>query len=162
MKHNSIKTNWRAYAFWIVLTEAVGALAGWLTREGTVLYRTGITKPPLSPPAIVFPIVWTILYALMGVSAARISLQEPSVARSGSLHLYVIQLIVNFFWSLIFFNLQAFGGALIWLIALWVLILWMILSFRKLDPLAAWLQVPYLAWVTFAGYLNAGVWLLNP
>ena len=120
-----------------------------------------IQKPPLSPPAIVFPIVWAILYALMGFGAARIYLSEPSEARSSSLHLYLIQLAVNFFWSIIFFNLQSFGGALIWLIALWALILWMILSFRKVDPLAAWLQIPYLIWVTFAGYLNAGVWLLN-
>ena len=149
------------YVIWIVLTEAVGALAGWLTRDGTELYKTMIEKPPLSPPAIVFLTVWAILYGLMGFSAARIYLSEPSEARSGSLHLYLIQLAVNFFWSMIFFNLQAFGGALIWLIALWVLILWMILSFRRVDPLAAWLQIPYLLWVTFAGYLNAGVWLLN-
>ena len=155
------KKQYLPYIVWIVLTEAVGALAGWLTRDGTELYKTMIEKPPLSPPAIVFPIVWAILYALMGFSAARIYLSEPSEARSGSLHLYLIQLAVNFFWSIIFFNLQAFGGALIWLIALWVLILWMILSFRKVDPLAAWLQIPYLLWVTFAGYLNAGVWLLN-
>ena len=155
------KRTYLPYILWIVLTEAVGALAGWLTRDGTELYKTMIAKPPLSPPAIVFPIVWTILYAIMGFSAARIHLAEPSETRSSGLHLYLIQLVVNFFWSIIFFNLQAFGGALIWLIALWVLILWMILTFRKVDPLAAWLQIPYLIWVTFAGYLNAGVWLLN-
>lgn len=149
------------YASWIALTEAVGALAGWLTREGTQLYRSAITKPPLSPPAIVFPIVWAILYALMGIGAARVYLSAPSENRSSSLQLYFIQLAVNFFWSIIFFNWQSFGGALLWLIALWVLVLWMILSFRKVDPIAAKLQIPYLLWVTFAGYLNAGVWLLN-
>jgi tryptophan-rich sensory protein len=73
----------------------------------------------------------------------------------------VLQLTVNFFWSILFFRLQAFGGALIWLIVLRALILWMIFSFRKVSPLAAKLQIPYLLWVTFAGYLNAGVWLLN-
>ena len=149
------------YAGWIALTEAVGALAGWLTQEGAQLYRSAITKPPLSPPAIVFPIVWAILYALMGIGAARVYLSAPSANRSGSLQLYFIQLAVNFFWSIIFFNWQSFGGALLWLIALWVLVLWMILSFRKVDPIAAKLQIPYLLWVTFAGYLNAGVWLLN-
>ena len=67
----------------------------------------------------------------------------------------------NFFWSIIFFNLQAFGFALLWLLVLWGLILLMILSFRKTDAPAAWLQVPYLLWVTFAAYLNFGVWMLN-
>lgn len=84
-----------------------------------------------------------------------------SEARSRSLLLFLVQLTVNFFWSLIFFNLQAFGFALIWLILLWLLILEMILSFRKVDPFAALLQIPYFIWVSFAIYLNAGVWLLN-
>ncbi len=154
------KSVW-VYAGWIAFTEAVGGLAGWLTRDGIKLYRTVIIKPPLSPPAIVFPIVWVILYALMGIGAAQIYLSDPSKHRSGSLQLYFIQLAVNFLWSIIFFHLQAFGGALIWLLALWGLILWMILSFRKVSPMAAKLQIPYLLWVTFAGYLNAGVWLLN-
>lgn len=156
-----MKRNVWIYAGWIAFTEAVGGLAGFLIRDGVDLYRTVIAKPPLSPPAIVFPIMWAILYALMGIGAAMIYLSEPSKQRSCSLQLYFIQLAVNFLWSIIFFNLQSFGGALIWLVALWALILWMILSFRKVNPLAAWLQVPYLLWVTFAGYLNAGVWLLN-
>jgi len=155
------KQTWKTYVFWIVLTEAVGALAGLLTREATQLYNATIQKPPLSPPAIVFPIVWAILYALMGVSAARVYLMPPSVARSRGLLLYLVQLFFNFFWSVIFFNFQAFGLAFVWLVVLWVLILWMILTFRRVDPLAAALQVPYLLWVTFAGYLNFGVWMLN-
>lgn len=85
----------------------------------------------------------------------------PSAARSRSLRLFGVQLTFNFFWSILFFNLQLFGLALLWLIALWGLILWMIRAFRKVDPLAALLQIPYLLWVTFAGYLNTGVWLLN-
>ena len=71
------------------------------------------------------------------------------------------QLIVNFFWSPIFFNAQAFGFAFLWLVLLWVLVLLMILSFRKIDKTAAWLQIPYLLWLTFAAYLSFGVWLLN-
>lgn len=155
------KANWKTYAFWIVLAEAVGGLSGWLTREGTKIYNATIQQPPLSPPSIVFPIVWGILFALMGIGAARIYASPASSARSRSLLLFFIQLAFNFFWSIIFFNLQNFGFALLWLIALWVLILLMILSYRKVDPLAAWLQVPYLLWVTFAVYLNFGVWLLN-
>ena len=155
------KRNWKPYAFWIIFTEAVGGLSGWLTREGTELYRTTIIKPPLSPPGIVFPIVWSILFALMGVGAARIYLSPASNARSRALSIFLIQLVFNFFWSIIFFNLQFFGLALLWLLILWVLILWMIKSFRKINPLSAWLQIPYLLWVTFAAYLNFGVWRLN-
>ena len=155
------KSQWKTYAFWIVLTEAVGALSGWLTREGTELYQSSIVQPPLSPPGIVFPIVWTILYALMGIGAARVYLSPASGTRSQALLRYAVQLAFNFFWSIIFFNFQTFGLAFLWLAALWVLIVRMILSFRKADPLAAWLQLPYLLWVTFAGYLNLGVWLLN-
>ena len=120
-----------------------------------------IIKPPLSPPAILFPIVWSVLYALMGIGAARISLCPPSAQRKRALYLYAAQLAFNFFWSIIFFRFQAFGFALIWLLILWALILWMILAFRKLDTLAGGLQIPYLLWVSFAGYLNAGVLLLN-
>lgn len=155
------KRVWKTYAFWIVFAEVVGGLSGWLTREGTKIYNTTIEQPPLSPPGIVFPIVWTILFALMGIGAARIYLAPASAARSKSLLLFLGQLAFNFFWSIIFFNFQAFGFAFIWLIALWILILWMILSFRKVDPLAAWLQIPYLLWVTFAAYLNLSVWILN-
>lgn len=115
----------------------------------------------MSPPPLVFPIVWGILYALMGISAARISLSESSPQRSRGLNLFVVQLIVNFFWSPIFFNAQAFGFAFIWLLLLWALVLAMILTFREIDPLAAWLQIPYLIWLTFAAYLNLGVWYLN-
>jgi len=155
------KSTWKTYAFWILFTEAVGALSGWLTRTGTQIYNETIIQPPLSPPAIVFPIVWGILFALMGIGAARIYLAPTSGARSRSLLLFLIQLIFNFFWSIIFFNFQAYGFAFIWLLILWFLILLMILSFRKVDKLAAWLQLPYLLWVTFAAYLNFGVWLLN-
>lgn len=152
---------WKLYAFWILLTEAVGALSGWLTRKGVRTYQETIVQPPLSPPGMVFPIVWGILFALMGVGAARIYASPPSAARSRSLRLFGVQLTFNFFWSMLFFNLQLFGLAFLWLIALWGLILWMIRAFRKVDPLAALLQIPYLLWVTFAGYLNAGVWFLN-
>ena len=155
------KRNWKLYTFWIIFTEAVGGLSGWLTREGTELYRAAIIKPPLSPPSIVFPIVWSILFALMGVGAARIYLSPASNARSRALGIFLLQLAFNFFWSIIFFNLQNFGLALLWLVALWVLILWMIKSFHAIDPLSAWLQIPYLLWVTFAAYLNFGVWRLN-
>ena len=159
MKH--IRQHWKTYAFWIVLAEAVGGLSGWLTREGTKIYQSSVAQPPLSPPPLVFPIVWGILFALMGVGAARIYLAPPSRRRTKALALFLLQLVFNFFWSIIFFNLQAFGFALLWLLALWGLILWMIFAFARVDRPAAALQIPYLLWVTFAAYLNAGVWVLN-
>ena len=152
---------WKTYAFWIVLAEAAGALSGWLSREGTAVFSETAVQPPLSPPAILFPIVWTVLYLLMGISAARVSLTPPSPERSKGMNLFIAQLVVNFFWSPIFFNLQAFGLAFFWLLLLWVLVLWMILAFRKSEPLAAKLQIPYWIWLTFAAYLNLGVWYLN-
>lgn len=155
------KAAWKTYALWILGVEAVGALSGFLTRRGSEIYSETVAKPPLSPPSVVFPIVWGILFLLMGISAARIYLSPVSGARSQSLWIFIIQLAFNFFWSIIFFNFQNFGFAFLWLMVLWALILWMILAFRKTDPLAAWLQVPYLLWVTFAAYLNFGVWMLN-
>ena len=155
------KSTWKTYAFWIALAEAVGAFSGWLTRKSVKIYNAAVKQPPLSPPSIVFPIVWGILFILMGMGAARIYLSPASKARSRSLLLFLVQLAFNFFWSIIFFNLQAFGFAFLWLIALWILILLMILSFREVDQPAAWLQIPYLLWVSFAAYLNFGVWLLN-
>ena len=156
-----IRQNWKTYAFWILLTEAVGGLSGWLTREGTDIYQSTVAQPPLSPPPLVFPIVWGILFALMGIGAARIRLSPASGKRTRALWVFGLQLLFNFFWSLIFFNLQAFGFALLWLAALWGLVLWMILRFAPIDKSAALLQIPYLLWVTFALYLNAGVWWLN-
>lgn len=156
-----IKKHWKTYALWILVTEAVGALSGFLSRSGMELYTSAMEKPPLSPPGILFPIVWIILYGLMGFGAASVSLTPPSKERSNGLNLYVAQLIVNFFWSLIFFNAQAYGLAFLWLLLLWVLVFAMIMTFIKTSPLAAGLQAPYLLWLTFAAYLNAGVWYLN-
>jgi tryptophan-rich sensory protein len=158
---NDIKENWKTYAFWIGLSLAVGALSGWLTREGTEYFQQNVNQPPLSPPPLVFPIVWGILYTLMGFGAARVSLAPPSPERSRGLNLFITQLVVNFFWSLIFFNARAYGFSALWLVLLWVLIFFMQAAFRKVDRLAGWLQIPYLLWVAFAGYLNFGVWILN-
>lgn len=153
--------SWKTYLFWIALTLAVGGLSALLTREGTEAYATTMAKPPLSPPGIVFPIVWTILYVLMGISMARVRLARPHPLRERGTLLYAVQLAFNFCWSIYFFNLTAYGFALAWLAVMWGLILAMVLTFRQVDKTAAYLQIPYLIWVAFAGYLNAGVWLLN-
>lgn len=151
----------RQYAFFVALSEAVGIFSGLFSREGTALYAQMAQKPPLSPPGWVFPVVWTVLYGLMGISAARIWSAPKSQARSRGLNLFIAQLIINFFWSPIFFNARAYGLAFFWLLLLWILVGLMILQFRKVDKTAARLQIPYLLWLTFAAYLNWGVWQLN-
>lgn len=150
----------KPYLFFIALSESIGLLSGLLSKNGMELYGQ-LEQPALSPPSILFPIVWTILYALMGFSAAQIWLSNDSTERSLGLRFFFLQLAVNFFWSLIFFNLQAFGFSLIWLIFLWILVLFMILTFFETNRLAALLQIPYLIWLTFAAYLNYMVWVLN-
>ena len=154
------KNGW-VYVFWIVLSEAVGALSAWITSPGMDAYMETIIRPPLAPPGWVFAVLWPILYALMGFGAARVWLTEPSRERSRGLNLFVAQLVVNFFWSPIFFNAGAYGFALIWLVILWVLVAWMSVSFYRVDPLSGLLQIPYLLWLTFAAYLNWGIWRLN-
>lgn len=156
-----MKPTAREYALFIGLSEAEGLLSGLFSRAGTALYSQMADKPPLSPPGWVFPVVWTLLYGLMGISAAKIWAAPRSQARSRGLNLFIAQLIVNFFWSPIFFNARAYGLAFWWLLLLWLLVGLMILQFRKTDKTAAFLQIPYLLWLTFAGYLSWAVWQLN-
>ena len=152
---------WKAYAAWIAASEAAGALSGWLSRSGMEFYKAAVLKPPLSPPSIVFPIAWTVLYGLMGIGAARVYLGADSRERNRGLWWFWLQLGFNFCWSPVFFNLRWYGFALIWLAVLWGLILRMALEFGKTDRKAAWMQAPYLLWTAFALYLNFGVLLLN-
>ena len=149
-----MKSKWKQYALWIALTELIGGISGLLSRDGMKLYDAAVAKPPLSPPMWVFPVVWTILFALMGVSAARISRLPVSAATACGQKIFFTQLIFNFFWSIIFFNLQAYWAAFWWLLLLWAQVLGMILCYAKEDRTAAWLQAPYLLWLTFAAYLN--------
>ena len=155
------KSKWKTYALWILTAEAVGGLSGYLTRAGMRTFQESVKQPPLSPPPVLFPIVWGALYALMGIGGAQVFLSAPSPDRSRGLNLYTAQLIVNFFWSLFFFNAQAYGLAFFWLLLLWGLVLGMLLRFRKVKPAAGYLQIPYLLWLTFAAYLSLGVWVLN-
>lgn len=152
---------WKIYAVFIAAAELVGVVSGLLSRAGMMRYEETAAQPGIAPPGWIFPVVWTILYALMGIGAARVWLAEPSPERSRGLNLFVAQLIVNFFWSLIFFNAQAYGFALVWLILLWILVAWMSWTFAKSDRLAALIQIPYLLWLTFAAVLNAAVWVMN-
>lgn len=154
------KSKWKTYGLFILITEAIGAVAGLLTSLGMSAYEA-VEKPALTPPPIVFPIVWTILYALMGVSAARIWLSEESGERARGLRLYGVQLAMNFLWSIFFFDFQAYGFSFFWLLLLLLAIILMTISFYKTDKVAGYLQIPYVLWVSFAAYLNCMVWLLN-
>ncbi len=152
----------KPYVISILIALGVGGLSALVTRGSMDIYGE-IEKPALAPPGFLFPIVWGILFVLMGISAAIVynkTKNRKTVYRTG-LGVYALQLVVNFFWSVIFFNLRAFLFSFLWLILLWVLIVIMILRFYKISPLAAYLQIPYLLWVTFAGYLNFMIYLMN-
>ena len=157
---NMNKSKVKTYGISIAIVLGVGALSSLLTSMGMDRYAM-VEKPALTPPDIVFPVVWTILFTLMGISAARVWIASDMKEKNGGLLLYLLQLGANFFWSILFFNLQAYGFAFFWILLLWALILLMIISFSKTDKTAAYLQIPYLLWVTFAAYLNFMVWMLN-
>ena len=154
-----MKTEWKPLSLSIGIALAVGALSSILT-SGSMEAFEQLNQPPLSPPGIVFPIVWTVLYTLMGLSAYLVW-RETSPLRTGALRLYAVQLAVNFVWPLLFFRAQALGLAFAWLLLLWTLVVALIFRFSDIVPLAGWLQLPYLAWLTFAAYLSFGVLLLN-
>lgn len=152
----------KTYVISILIALGVGGLSAFLIRKNVYIYSL-LRKPPLAPPSIVFPIVWTPLYILMGIGSARIFLQRDAYLDSvfDALLNYVLQLIFNFLWPIIFFNMHTFLFSFIWLVVLWTSILKMIFKFSKLDTTAAYLQIPYLLWVTYAGYLNFMIYLLN-
>lgn len=158
-----MKVNWRTLLICILIPIGVGTLAGVLSM-GAMEQFASMMKPPLSPPAWLFPVAWTILYTLMGISSYLIyTSEEPkdSNLKSQALSTYGYQLLVNFLWPVFFFNFQWYFFSFLWIILLWILVLKMILEFRKINPLAALLNIPYLIWLTFAAYLNLGVWLMN-
>lgn len=152
----------KPYVFGIAIALGVGGLSSLLTKDNMQIYEQ-INKPALAPPMILFPIVWGILFVLMGISSAIVyeKRETDKEASQEALKVYALQLAVNFFWTIIFFNMQAYLFAFIWLIVLWVLIVLMIIKFKKISPTAAYLQIPYLLWVTFAGYLTLMIYLLN-
>lgn len=152
----------RPYVISVLIALGVGALSAVWTKDSMESYNN-INQPALAPPMILFPIVWSVLFILMGISSAIVWIKRgeyPDDAMS-ALRIYGLQLVVNFFWSIIFFNMQAYLFAFIWIILLLALIVTMIVQFKKISPLAAYLQIPYALWVTFAGYLTLMIYLLN-
>lgn len=150
----------KALIICLLIPLAVGGLAAWLTM-GSMAQFAALAQPLLSPPGWVFPVVWTILYLLMGWASFLIwKSGAPQAAKKRALGLYGVQLAVNFVWPLLFFRAGLYGFALIWLVILLVLVAETMLAFGRIDRRAAWLLAPYFLWLLFAAYLNAGVWLL--
>ena len=146
--------------FFVVLALAVGGAAGAAARAGMEAYDL-LTKPPATPPDRLFPVVWTLLYLLMGIAMGRVWRAASGSARRQAAALWCVQLGVNGFWPVVFFLWQEHGAAFFLLAGLIALVLAMSEQLSRRDPAAAWLCAPYLLWLLFAAYLNLGVWLLN-
>ena len=150
-------TKVKTYAKNIAIPLVLGTVVGLLTRPGEAF--DSLTKPPLAPPAILFPIVWSILYTLMGVSYSRLELRRLN--DDGTKLIYYTQLVFNLLWPIAFFALGWRLFALIWIVVLDLLVAAMVVRFYKSEKLSGQLQIPYLIWVLFATYLNAGFYVLN-
>ena len=152
--------NWKKLLLFLAIPLVAGGLATLLS-GGMDSYQV-MNQPPLSPPGWIFPVVWTVLYLLMGYASYRIAESDaPKEDRRKALTFYGIQLFLNFLWPIVFFGLQWYFAAFGLLLALWVFIYLTMHFFEQIDETAENLLIPYLLWVTFAGYLNLGVALLN-
>jgi tryptophan-rich sensory protein len=155
-----MKIQWKKLIACIAIPLLIGGASALFTRENMQSFGE-LEQPPLSPPGWLFPVVWSILYVLMGIASYLVVTAEKTYLTNIALFVYGIQLVFNFFWSIIFFNLEMYLTAFIWLIILWVLILITTLLFYRIRKPAGYLMIPYLLWVTFAGYLNYAIYLLN-
>lgn len=156
MKHKYLRL-----AACIAIPLILGGISALAVRGGMEEYAA-LEQPPLSPPGWLFPVAWSLLYVLMGAASYIVLCSAaPLYERRSALKLYAVQLVVNVLWPPIFFGLELYLAALAWLVLLWVLVLVTALRFRRISRAAFCLMVPYLAWLTFAAYLNFGVWLLN-
>ena len=145
----------------LLLPLSVGAVAGMFTSQAVPTWYASLNRPSFSPPNWVFGPVWTSLYILLGISFFLIWKEKASKERDLAIKIFSIQMLLNFAWSFLFFYFNLIGVALIEIILLWISISLMIYLFYKIKPLAAYLNIPYLLWVSFATILNAGYYLLN-
>jgi benzodiazapine receptor len=145
----------------IALPLAVGGLSGYLTVGGLAEWYVNLKKPAFNPPGWIFGPVWTLLYALMGVSLYMVIKSVNHELKTAAYAVFAVQLALNFWWSFIFFNSRELGWALFEILVLWVAILALILLFYRISKPAALLQIPYLLWVSFATILNATLWWMN-
>ena len=151
---------WTDLLIFVIITELIGTVSGIVAGGNFGAYYGTIVMPPFSPPGWLFPVVWTILYALMGVSAYLIH-SSDAPAKKQALDIYWLQLLANFLWSPAFFGIRSFGTAVAVVIVMLVLIAIMLAVFGKIRRCAVWLNIPYLVWTVFAAYLTIGAYVLN-
>lgn len=145
----------------ILIPVGAGFIVGYLNKNTILTYET-LKKPFFSPPAFIFPIVWTILYVLMGIAAYRIYMRnKEGINDNGAYFFYLVQLIFNLMWSFIFFTFRLYAISFFWIIILFVLVSITFIKFIRVDKVAAFLITPYMLWLIFAGVLNYFIWLLN-
>ena len=145
----------------LIIPLLVGGISAALSSQGMVAYGN-MNKPPLSPPPWVFSVAWTILYLIMGLASYFIVTAGPGSKGKGMLiTAYIVQLIMNFMWSLIFFNHKLYFVAFIWLMVMWLIVIFCAIGFYSIKKTATYLFIPYIVWLTFAAYLNLGTYLLN-
>jgi len=145
----------------LLLPIGLGTIAGIFTTEEIAVWYASLNKPSFNPPSHLFGPVWTALYILMGVSMFLIWNTPKTKLRQKALAVFGIQLFANFWWSILFFNFHTVFLAVIDILIMWFLIIYMISLFKKIKPIAAYLQIPYLLWVSFATVLNISIWYLN-
>ena len=153
------KQNLGRLAVNIAVPLLVGAATALINKNGFDSYER-LNQPPLSPPSWLFPIVWSILYILMGISSYLIS-QKGTQFPKRAMTIYIIQLVMNFIWPILFFTFHAYLLSFIWLAVLLAMVIVMAVIFCRINKTAGLLQIPYIIWSIFALYLNIGVYLLN-
>lgn len=156
-----MKINWKLLAICIAIPLAAGGAAAFLTRGGMEVFER-FTKPPLSPPAWVFPVAWTAFYTLMGISSYLVLTADAKKEEiQNAIKLYGYQLTLNFLWPTLFFNFQWLLFSFLWLALLTFFVAMMMRTFYGLSKPAVYLNIPYFVWLIFAGYLNFTIWWLN-
>ena len=156
-----MKIDYRALAVALSVPLIVGAVSGLISRGGMAIFAE-VAKPPLSPPGWLFPVVWTLLYILMGIASYLVYVSgEDALEKKSALGVYAVQLAFNFLWSIWFFNLRLYAFSFVWLLALLALIAATAVRFYRIAHVAGYLLIPYILWVCFAGYLNFGIAVLN-
>jgi len=145
----------------ILLPLGIGGIAGMFTTEAIPGWYASLNQPSFNPPNWVFGPVWTTLYIIMGISLYLIWKMEAGKERNRAIFVFMVQLLLNFFWSFFFFYFKMIGVALIDIVALWIMIVVILFRFYKLKPIASYINIPYLLWVTFATALNVAYFFLN-